>query len=144
MKIKGSPMYIIIATGYTTHKVLGMKVSKTRAEEDILDGFREAECNTNHPMSVLTSDGWNATQSTIKHLNQEIIHVIHPHEKPYNKAIIRQYSHGPKERKTLTIGLLTDFFKKRGKRQLKYMKSTTNLTPKTKRKRGRPKGLKTK
>ncbi|MHA1725158.1 MAG: hypothetical protein ACTSXH_10010, partial [Promethearchaeota archaeon] len=37
-----------------------------------------------------------------------------------------------------------DFFKKRGKRQLKYMKSTTNLTPKTKRKRGRPKGLKTK
>ena len=144
LKIEGTSIYIIIATGYTTHKVLGMKVSKTRAEEDILEVFREAERNTEHPISVVTSDAWNATQSAMKHLNQKIIHVIHPHVKPYDKAIIQHYSYEPKERRTTTIGVPTDFFKKRGKRQLKYIMSTTDLTPKPKRKRGRPKGSKTK
>ncbi len=39
LKIEGTSIYLIIATGYTTHKVLGIKVSKTRSKEDIRDVF---------------------------------------------------------------------------------------------------------
>lgn len=144
LKIEGTSIYVIIATGYATRKVLGLKVSKTRTAEDILEVFREAERNTAQLISVVTSDAWNATQSAMKNLNREIKHVIHPHEKPYTKAIIQHHRYESSKRKTTTIGIPTDFFKKRKRRRFRYMTTNTNLTPKPKRKRGRPKGSKTK
>lgn len=42
-----------------------------------------------------------------------------------------------------TIGVKADFFKRRGKRQFRYMEARTSLKPKRKGKRGRPKGSKT-
>ena len=144
LKIEGTSIYIIIATGHATHKVLGLKVSRTRTEEDILEVFREAERNIDQSISMVSSDGWNATQSAMTHLNREIIHVIHPHEKPCTKAIILHHEYKSNQRHTTTIGVHADFFKKRKKRQFKYMTTCTNLTPKPKQKRGRPKGSKTK
>jgi len=144
LKIEGTSIYVIIATGYTTHKALGLKVSTTRAEEDILEVFKEAERNTENPISVVSSDALNATQSALKHLNRKIIHVIHPHKKPFDKAIIRYYQYESGKRITATKEVQTDFSKKRKKRLFRYMMTTTDLTPKPKRKRGRPKGAKTK
>jgi transposase-like protein len=144
LKIEGTSIYVIIATGYTSHKTLGIKVSKTRSEEDIREVFDEADQNTIHDINVVSSDALNATQSMVKNLNREMTHIIHPHKKPFKKAIIRHYSYENSERITTTIGVKNDFFKKRCKRQFRYMEARNDLTPKVKKKRGRPKGAKTK
>ncbi len=144
LKIEGTSIYIIIATGYTSQKTLGIKVSNSRSEEDIREVFNEAEINTEHNISTISSDALNATQAMAKNLNREITHVIHPHKKPFKKAIIRHYTYENNERITTTIGVKSNFFKKRGKRQFRYMEARTDLTPKVKKKRGRPKGAKTK
>jgi len=144
LKIQGTSIYVIIATGYSSHKTLGIKVSKSRSEEDMRKVFDEAERNTEHQITTVTSDALNATQSMVKNLGREITHIIHPHKKPFKKVIIRHYSYEGDERVTTTIGVKSDFFKKRGKRQFKYMEARTDLTPKIKKKKGRPKGSKTK
>jgi transposase-like protein len=144
LKIEGTSIYIIMATGYTSHKTLGIKVSKSRSEEDIREVFDEADKNTEHDITTISSDALNATQSMAKNLNREITHVIHPHKKPLKKAIIRHYSYENNERITTTIGVKSDFFKKRSKRQFSYMEARTDLAPKIKKKRGRPKGSKSK
>ena len=144
LKIEGTSIYIIIATGYTSHKTLGIKVSKSRSEEDIREVLNEAEMNTEHNISTISSDALNATQAMAKNLNREITHVIHPHKKPFKKAIIRHYTYENNERITTTIGVKSNFFKKRGKRQFRYMEARTDLTLKKKKKLGRPKGSKAK
>jgi len=144
LKIEGTSIYVIISTGYTSHKTLGIKVSKSRSEGDIREVFDEAEGNTDHDISAVSSDALNATQAALKNLNREITHIIHPHKKPFKKAIIRHYSYENNERITTTIGVKSNFFKKRGKRQFRYMEARTDLIPKIKKKRGRPKGSKTK
>ena len=77
-------------------------------------------------------------------MNREITHVIHPHKKPFKKAIIKHYTYENNERITTTIGVKSNFFKKRGKRQFRYMEARTVLTPEMKKKLGRPTGSKTK
>jgi len=144
LKIEGTSIFVIMATGYTSHKTLGIKVSKSRSEEDIREVFNEADGNTGHDISTISSDALNATQAMAKNLNREITHVIHPHKKPFKKAIIRQYSYENNERITTTIGVKSNFFKKRGKRQFRYMEARTDLSPKIKKKLGRPKGSKNK
>jgi len=144
LKIEGTSIYIIIATGYTSRKTLGIKVSKSRSEEDMREVFDEAEQNTMHQINSVTSDALNATQSMVKNLDREITHIIHPHKRPFKKAIIRHYSYEDNERITTTIGVKSNFCKKRGKRQFRYMEARTDLTSQTKKKRGRPKGSKTK
>ena len=144
LKIEGKHIYVIIATGYASHKTLGIKVSKSRSEDDIREVFDEADGNTERDISAISSDALNATQSMAKNLNREITHIIHPHKKPFKKAIIRHYSYENNERITTTIGVKSNFFKKRGKRQFRYMEARIDLTPKITKKRGRPKGSKTK
>ena len=144
LKIEGTSIYVIMATGYASHKTLGIKVSKSRSEEDIREVFDEADGNTEHDISTISSDALNATQAMAKNLNREIVHVIHPHKKPFKKAIIRHYSYENNERITTTIGVKSNFFKKRSKRQFRYMEARTDLSPKIKKKLGRPMGSKTK
>jgi len=144
LKIEGTSIYIIIATSYTSHKTLGIKVSRSRSEEHICEVFDEVEWNTEHQISTITSDALNATQSMAKNLGREITHVIHPHKKLFKKAVVKYYSYTGTERITATIGVKNDFFKKRSKRKFKYMESRTNLEPQIKKTRGRPKGSKIK
>ena len=144
LKIEGTSIYVILATGYTSRKTLGVKVSKTRSEEDMRTVFDEADGNTAHKITTLTSDALNATQSMAKNLGREFTHVIHPHKKPYTNAVIKHYRYEGNERITTTIGVPTDFFKKRGKRRFRYQETRTDLTPKVKKNRGRPKGSTTK
>ncbi len=76
----------------------------------------------------------------VNNLGQEITHIIHPHKKSSTQAIIRHYNYENNERITTTVGLKSDFLKKRRERQFKHMETRTDLTPKVKEKRGRPKG----
>ncbi|MBN1214084.1 MAG: hypothetical protein JXA99_01455 [Candidatus Lokiarchaeota archaeon] len=46
LEIEGKKVYIILAVGYTTRKVLGVKGSFTRKEQDMREVFDEAERNT--------------------------------------------------------------------------------------------------
>ncbi len=144
IKIEGTSIYVIIATGYASHKTLGIKVSKSLSEWDIREVFNEAERNIKHYISAVSSDALNATQAALKNLNRETTHIIHPHKKPFDKAIIRYYSYENNERITTTIGVKSNFFKKRGKQQFRYMEARIDLSPKIKKKLGRPKGSKTK
>ncbi|MFX1257143.1 MAG: DDE-type integrase/transposase/recombinase [Promethearchaeota archaeon] len=68
LKIEGTSIYVVIATGYTSRKTLGIKVSNSRSEEDIREIFDEAEQNTEHQINKITSDALNATQSMVKNL----------------------------------------------------------------------------
>jgi hypothetical protein len=144
LKIEGASIYVIIGTGYYSHKVLGLKVSTSRSESDIREVFDEADCNTERPLSLVTSDALNATQSMVKNLNREIVHVIHPHKRPFKQAVIKHYQYEGNDRVTKTVGVKADFFKKKGKWQFRYTVTRTSLVSKKKGKRGRPKGSKTK
>jgi len=134
LKIEGTSIYIIIAIGYTSHKTLGIEMSKNRSKEDIREVFNEVNGNNEYNISTFNSDALNATQSMVKNLNREITHIIHPHKKPFKKAIIRHYSHENNERITTTIGVKSNFFNKRGKRQFRYIEARTDLSSKTKKK----------
>lgn len=144
LKIQGTSIYIIIATGYKTHKFLGLKVSKTRKEENMREVFDEAEQNTKKAISNVISDGWGATQKMTKNLGREITHVIHKHKKPYKKVVARHYFYTKTHRITLEIGVKNDIFKKKSKRAFYYTISKTPLNPSQEKKRGRPKGSKNK
>lgn len=140
IKIEGTPIYIIIATGYIAHKILGLKVSKTRNEQDMRDVFDEAEKNTEQPISNVVSDGWGATQKMVRTLGREISHVIHKHKMPYKKVVVKHYFYTTTHRITLEIGIKNDIFKKKGRRVFYYAVTKTPLTPPPAKKRGRPKG----
>ncbi len=144
LKIEGTPIYLIIATGYKTHKILGLKVSKTRKEKDMREVFDEAEQNTKKPISDVISDGWGATQTMTKNLGREITHVIHKHKKPYKKVVARHYFYTETDRIIIDIGIKNDLFKKKGKREFYYTVSKTPLNPPPSKKCGRPRGSKNK
>jgi len=140
LKIEGTPIYIIIATGYIAHKILGLKVSKTRNEQDMRNVFDEAEKNTEQPISNVVSDGWGATQKMVRNLGREISHVIHKHKMPYKKVVVKHYFYIMTHRITLEIGIKNDIFKKKGRRVFYYTVTKTPLTPPPAKKLGRPKG----
>ena len=144
LKIEGTPIYIIVATGYKNHKILGLKVSKTRKEKDMREVFDEAEQNTKKPISDVISDGWGATQAMTKNLGREITHIIHKHKKPYKKVVVKHYFYTKTHRITLEIGIKNDVFKKRGKRVFYYEIFKALLNPLLPKKLGRPKGSKNK
>lgn len=121
LKIEGKKVYIIVATGYTTRKVLGIKVSFTRKEQDMREVYDEAEKNTNYQISTVISDAWTSTIAMAKNLGHEITHVIHKHKKPYDKAVIKHHEYTDTERVTTDIGVKTDIMEKRGTRQGHYM-----------------------
>ena len=144
LKIEGTSIYIIVATGYKTHKILGLKVSKTRKEKDMREVFDEAEKNTKKPISNVISDGWGATQKMTENLGREITHIIHKHKKPYKKVVVKHYFYTKTHRITLQIGIKNDLFKKRGKRVFYYTVFKTPINPLPPKKRGSPKGSKNK
>lgn len=144
LKIEGKKVYIIIATGYTSRKVLGIRVSFSRSEKDMREVFDEAKRNAVHWISTVTSDAWSSTISMVKNLGREITHVVHKHENPFDKAVIKRYEYTDTERITTDIGVKTDVTKRRAKRQGFYKETRTLLNPPPSKKRGRPKGSKNK
>ncbi|MCF2140151.1 MAG: ogr/Delta-like zinc finger family protein [Candidatus Lokiarchaeota archaeon] len=142
IRINSVPFYIIMFTGYTSHKILRIKVSKTRNEKDIREVFEEANRNTKLPINVVTADAWGATQTMSKNLMRKITLVIHKHKKPYDKAVIWHIDYEKTKRIITKIGLKTNFFKKRGKREYFYLVNEDNLSLPVPKKRGRPKGVK--
>ena len=143
LKIEGKKVYIIVATGYTTRKVLGIKVSFTRKEQDIREVYDEAERNTNYQISTVLSDAWTSTIAMVKNLGYEITHVIHKHKRPYDKVVIKHYEYTDVERETTDIGVKTDVMEKRATRQGHYMVKREPLKVLPPKKVGRPKGSKT-
>ncbi|MHA1149770.1 MAG: DDE-type integrase/transposase/recombinase, partial [Promethearchaeota archaeon] len=121
LKIEGKKDYIIVATGYTTRKVLGIKVPFSRKEQDMREVFDEAEKNAQYQIMTVISDAWTSTIAMVKNLGREISHVIHKHKKPYDKAVIRHYEYTNTERVTTDIDVKTDVMKKRATRQGHYM-----------------------
>jgi len=144
VKIRRKTIYIIMAVGYTSHKILGLLVSERRTEKELRQVFDEANRNTRRPIEVVTSDAWGATRKMIKGLNYPITHIVHVHKKPYKDVYIWHYEYSGGKRYVLEIGIKADFFKKRAKRRIYIKIYDEPLNPPAKKKRGRPKGSKNK
>lgn len=142
LKIEGKSIYIIIATGYRTHKTLGLKVSATRNEADIRQVFDEADRNTKDPIEAASIDAWGASQSMAKNLNREFTLFIHKHKSPYDKAVIRHFTYEKNERITTDIGIKVDVFEHRTTREYYRSERREQINLPTARPRGRPKGVK--
>jgi len=140
LEIEGKKVYVIIATGYTSRKVLGLKVSFSRKERDMREVFDEAEANTKHRIITVVSDAWGSTISMVKNLGRNINHVIHKHEKPFDKAVIKRYEYIDTKRKATDIGVKTDITKKRATRQGYYTIKEGPLNSPPSKKPGRPRG----
>ena len=134
VKINGRTYYIIIAVGYRSRKVLGLKLSPTRTEADILEVFREAERNSSLPITIVTSDAWAPAISMVKHLNRPITHIIHIHSRPFDKVIINRIEYNAGSRIITSIALKSDTFKRRGRRIIRYMVRKERLKPRRRRK----------
>lgn len=142
LTIEGKTIYIIIATGYESRKTLALKVSTSRNEADLREVFNEAERNTTHRITTVTSDAWGATIAMVRNLERAITHIIHKHEKPYDKAVIKRHEYTKTERITTDIGVKVDVVKRQATREGHYLEIRTPLTPPPQKKRGRPKGSK--
>jgi len=144
IKIKGIDYYVIMATGYNSHKVLGLSVSSSRKEADLLKVLTEADHNVTSSLSVVSADAWGATQSMILNLGRPMTFIIHKHKKPYDKAVIWRIEYDNSNRIITQIGIKTDIFKKKGKREIRVTQEIIPLVQAPKQKRGRPKGSKNK
>nr|MDO8117745.1 hypothetical protein [Candidatus Sigynarchaeota archaeon] len=141
-KIDGETIYAIIVRGYQSSKVLGINVTPARAEADMRKAFDEAQANSSKRIEVITADAHEATRAMARHLGYPVTLIVHPHKKPYDKAIIERMEYeGDLQIHTL-IGVSTDIFKKRKKRQYHYKQITRPTNPPAPRPRGRPKGSK--
>ncbi|WP_457559418.1 hypothetical protein [Candidatus Harpocratesius sp.] len=142
LTINGKSFYIIMATGYASHKILGLKVSRTRKMDDLRQVFEEADRNTIKPITIITADAWNGTQALARYLDRPITIIIHKHKKPYEKVVIKRYEYDLDYRYISVVGMKSDFCKKRTKKEYFYMESKENRYILPKKKRGRPKGVK--
>ena len=142
LKIRGKSYYIIIATGYSSHKILGIKVSRTRTWKDIYEVFQEADKNSIEPIEIVTADAWGGTKACVKNTLRSMTLIMHRHKKPYKHVVIERYEYDENIRKVTEIGVKSDFVKKRGKREYYHRYFEENTVPPVKKKRGRPKGVK--
>jgi hypothetical protein len=142
LKLEGKTLFVIIATGFTTHKTLGVRVSATRNEGDMRAVFDEAQQNVENEIEVVISDAHAATQKMAKNLNRPITHVIHRHKKPYKKVVIRHIAYEGNTRVITDVGVKAGVFAHRGTREYRHLTRTEPVQVPPKRKRGRPKGVK--
>jgi transcriptional regulator len=142
LKINNTTVYIILATGYSSRKVIGALVCEHRSETEMRQVFDEADRNTTRPIEVVTCDAWGATRSMVKNLNRPMTLIIHKHKTPYDRAVIQRFEYKDDIREITELGIKTDFFKKRGKREYFQRTLTESTLQKPKGKRGRPKGMK--
>lgn len=139
LTVHGKTIYLIIATGYETHKTLGLRVSETRKEADLRAVFDEADRNTSAPITVVTSDAWGATQAMVKRVGRELTHVIHRHKKPYTEAVIRHVTYEGGKRVITDVGVKTDVFKREATREFRCrVKREALPTPAPKKNAGAP------
>lgn len=143
-KIGKTSIYVIIVRGYKSRQVLGLNVSTSRKEEDIRVAFDEAQANTVQRIKTVTSDAWGATRAMLKHLMYPITHVIHKHQKPYDKVVIERVEYDGTDRIVTQVGIKADAFTERAKREYRYRKHVESTVKPPSKPRGRPKGSRNK
>ena len=143
-KIDGETIYAIIVRGYRSSKVLGINVSPARAEADMRKAFDEAQANSSERIDVITADAHEATRAMARHLGYPVTLIVHPHKKPYDKAIIERIEYDGAVQVHTLIGVSTDIFKKQKKRQYHFKQVTRPVNPPAPKPRGRPKGSRNK
>jgi len=143
-KIDGETVYVIIVRGYKSSKVLGINVSTSRAEVDMRRAFDDAQANTSKRIVVITTDAHEATRAMARHLGYPVTLIVHPHKKPYDKAIIERIEYKGDVQIHTLIGVNTNIFKKQKKRQYTVKQVTRLVNPPAPKPCGRPKGSKNK
>lgn len=144
LTIGGDTVYIIIVRGYKSRKVLGLNVTMARAAADLRKAFYEAESNAGKKFSVITCDAWGATRQMVHDLMRPITLIIHKHKKPYDKAVIERIEYTGTDRVITQIGIETNIFERRAKREYKHATIVQSTVLPPPRRKGRPKGSKNK
>ncbi|WP_457559529.1 hypothetical protein [Candidatus Harpocratesius sp.] len=67
---------------------------------------------------------------------------MHRHKKPFEDVVVEHYNYKENIRKITTIGVKSDFVKKKATREYYYMELVEDLAVKMKKRRGRKKGTK--
>ena len=143
-KIEGHSVYVLIARGYLSKKVIGLRVSFSRKEHDIREVFEEAQTNSSKTITTASIDAWGPSIKFFTELGRPFTLIIHRHKKPYDKAVIRQIDYDGINRVITETGVKTDIFIKSGKREVKYDRVVQPLALPQKRSLGRPIGSKKK
>jgi hypothetical protein len=130
--------------GYNSSKVIGINVSPARAEADMRKAFDEAQANSSKRIEVITTDAHEATRAMTRHIGYPVTLIVHPHKKPYDKAIIERIEYDGDLQVHTLIGVSTDIFTKQKKRQYHYKQVTRPINTPAPKPRGRPKGSKNK
>jgi len=141
-KIDGETVYAIIVRGYRSSKVLGINISKSRAETEMRKALDEAQLNTSKRISIITTDAHEATRAMARHLGYPVTLIVHPHKKPYDKVVIERIEYDSDVQVITQIGVKADVFKKRKKREYHFKQTKKSTKPPAKRPRGRPRGSK--
>lgn len=147
IKINGKQAFILMATCYKKKKVLAVKVTTSRDELHMRDLLIDAEANNGKPFEMLTIDAWGGSLKMAKNLLRPLLLVIHKHKRPYKKAVIwsieYEYIETTVSKRIIhKIGVNTNFFTTRHKREYYYLREEEDLTSKAQKSRGRPKGVK--
>ncbi|MEX2684954.1 MAG: hypothetical protein Q6373_025490, partial [Candidatus Sigynarchaeota archaeon] len=138
--IDGETICAIIVHGYRSSKVLGINVSPARAEADMRKAFDEAQANSPRRIEVITADAHEVTRAMARHLGYPLTLIVHPHERPCDRAIIERIEYDGDVRIETLIGVRTAIFKKQRKRQYHVKQVTKPVNPPAPKPRGRPKG----
>ena len=139
-------VFVILVRGYQSKKVLGVNVSFSRKEADVKKAFDEAQSNSSEAISTITCDAWGGTLAMGRNLGRPVTLVIHKHKKPYDKVVVKRIEYegegDARERVTTDIGVKSDIFATRGKREynIRQVRELTSKPPP--RPIGRPKGSK--
>jgi hypothetical protein len=146
LSIGGKAVYVILVRGYQSAKVLGVNVSFSRKEEDVRKAFDEAQGNTTEAIATVTCDAWGGTLAMGRNLGRAVTLVIHKHKKPYDKVVIKRIEYEgegeARERVTTDIGVKSDIFTTRAKREYKIRQTREFTSKPPPRPVGRPKGSK--
>ena len=143
-KIDGETIYVIIVRGYQSSKVLGINVSTARGEADMRKALDNAQTSSSKRIEVITTDAHEATRAMARHLGYPVTLVVHPHKRPYKKAIIERIDYDGDVQIQTLIGVSADIFKKQKKRQYHFKQVTRPVHPPAPKPRGRPKGSRNK
>nr|MDO8119227.1 hypothetical protein [Candidatus Sigynarchaeota archaeon] len=143
-KIDGETVYVIIVRGYRSSKVLGINISKSRAEADMRKALDEAQSNSSKRIEIITTDAHEATRAMARHLGYPVSLIVHPHKKPYDKVIIERIEYQGDEQIITQVGVKANMFTKRKKREFHVRQTKKSMNPPAKRPRGRPKGSRNK
>lgn len=122
-------------------RVLHFDIMEHRSADVIYNMIKIVEPRMVEPLTHLISDAYPAYTRVAKMLERDIVHVQHIHKPPYGRIVIDRIHHEPDKIVTLTYATTNEIFVKSN---AFIVQESMREERKTTKKRGRPRGSKSK